>query len=111
MTEVMMTRQEFELWKAETNRSTYKWIIDLIHNGKDGRDLLIFKGGESGDYILVDPTGKVQVGTYTGAIPHICEAEFKVVGNNQCKDFQDGCTRILKSLGAEFLLEFIGIRL
>ena len=94
-----MDKREFEAWKARTNESANKWIVDDIHNGKDGRDLLAYRGGQDGAYFMVALDGTVIVGTYTGALPHIGEADFTAIGKLKCLDFEDGKSRVLVSLG------------
>ena len=105
-----MTKQEFDAWKAETARSRNQWIMDEIHNGRDGQDLVVFKGGEDGQFIRIDQSGLCELGSYEGAIPHIGEALFTITGVHKCATFDEGCTRLLTALGARFLLEFVGIK-
>lgn len=105
-----MSKVEFEAWKRETARSRHQWIIDEIHNGRDGQDLVVFKGGENGKFFRIDQSGLCEVGSYEGAIPHIGEAIFTITGVHKCETFDDGVTRLLTALGASFLLEFVGIK-
>ncbi|MFA5416901.1 MAG: hypothetical protein WC341_00445 [Bacteroidales bacterium] len=103
-----MTKQEFEAWKKETERSKDQWIIDQIHNGKNGQNLLTFKGGENGHYLLIDNEGLMMVGTYEGATPHIGEASFKITAKHQCLDFNDAIKKLLTEAGFQFLVrEFL----
>jgi hypothetical protein len=71
-----MTPAEFEAWKKWTKESGYHWTVDPIHDGRDGRDLLLFVGGESGKFLRFNNWDTLEIGSYEGAVPHIGEAVF-----------------------------------
>ena len=98
-----MTMQEFENWKQHTATSSKTWTIDPIHNGKKGRDLLAHIGGEAGEFIRISDGGEVSLGSYTDAVPHIGEAEFKVRGRKQYESFSVAVARCVLAGGLNFL--------
>ena len=70
-----MTREEFDAWKRWTRDSGCRWIVAPIHDGRGGRDLLLFIGGESGQCMRFSNGDTLEIGSYEGA-PHIGEAVF-----------------------------------
>jgi len=92
-----MTVTEFQAWKKETDRSVAAWVVDRVmsHNQKC---CFIYRGGENGNYVRVDSSGLVELGTYEGAIPHIGEALFKKTGEVQCEGYDNGVLRICTAL-------------
>lgn len=95
-----MTKEEFELWKAETAKSQNKWQIDPIHNKPT--DTLIYKGGQDGFFVNIH-NNKVVLGKYEGAMPHIGEALFKPIGVVECKDNNEAWKRLLERANIPFL--------
>jgi hypothetical protein len=77
-----MTYSEFQAWKEVTRRSEGRWQMDLIQYANRG-EYLFYKGGEDGVFVQVDATGKIERGTYEGALPHIGEAGFKIESEKQ----------------------------
>ena len=71
-----MTPEEFGAWKKWTRESGCRWTVDPIHDGRGGRDLLLFIGGESGMYLRFSNGDTLEIGSYEGAVPHIGEAVF-----------------------------------
>ena len=71
-----MTPEEFDAWKKWTRESGHHWTADPIHDGKNGRDLLLFVGGESGKFLRFSNWDTLEIGSYGGAVPHIGEAVF-----------------------------------
>jgi hypothetical protein len=71
-----MTQHEFEYWQAVTAESAHKWVEDRVTR-LNGNGALFYTGGEDGQYMRLSPEGKLTVGTYEGAIPHIGEAMFR----------------------------------
>ena len=102
-----MTREEFDGWRAVTEASSYRWTEDEIRR-LNGRGALYYIGGEDGCYIDIAKDGKVTVGTYEGAIPHIGEASFFVKGTKQLKDFNEGFEYAVKLGGKKFLGDMFG---
>ena len=74
--DVPMTPEEFAAWKESTRESGHHWTVDPIHDGRDGRDLLLFVGGESGKFLRFNNRDTLKIGSYEGAVPHIGEAVF-----------------------------------
>lgn len=72
-----MTQGEMEQWKNLTNNSKNSWIEDIA-TSLNGRGELYYIGGVDGCFMRIMPDGKLMVGTYEGAIPHIGEACFKI---------------------------------
>lgn len=81
-----MDKTEFDDWQAITQSSTHQWVEDSITrlNGNGG---LYYTGGEDGCYMRLSPDGKLSVGTYEGAFPHIGEALFTRQAEHQYPDF------------------------
>jgi hypothetical protein len=77
-----MTKLEFDLWKQVTAASRRGWVIDPIQLANHSR-VLAYKGGESGTYVEIEPNGKMAIGVYEGAVPHIGEAIFTEQGIKQ----------------------------
>lgn len=80
------------------------WTKDPVHNGLDGVDLLMHIGGTDGQFVRVDQAGNVEVGTFEGAIPHIGEAAFTIVGKHKFTDFNVAVTRLVERMGADMLM-------
>ena len=75
-----MTPAEFDTWKKWTRESAHRWAVDPVHDGREGRDLLLYIGGENGKFLRFDNAKTLEIGSYEGAIPHIGEATFRVEG-------------------------------
>lgn len=106
--EKKMTTEEFEGWKAWTERSRNRWVVDLIHNGKGKQDLLLHKGGETGKYLNFDRDGTLRIGSYEGAYPHIGEAIFTIEGQKKYANRDEALRRCMAATGIRFLKTFIG---
>ena len=76
--DISMTPEEFDTWKKWTRESGHRWIVDPIHDGRGGRDLLLFIGGESGKLLCFSNWDTLEIGSYEGAVPHIGEAIFQI---------------------------------
>ena len=118
-----MTKQEFDFWWDETQKSAYKWRRDFItsensklkaqrENNPELESELFYKGGEKGVYIDIDGTGSVEVGEYEGAYPHIGEAMFTPKHKNHpmynghpAKNLNEAFTAITERLGIPFLID------
>ena len=99
-----MDASEFEGWKKETEKSKDFWSVDKIHNGAEGQDLLLYKGGASGHYAAFSPDGWVQLGSYEHAVPHIGEACFSPLNSHQFASMQEAVDRFTRALGPSFLI-------
>jgi len=122
-----MTKKEFDYWWGQTQKSKWAWKRDYI-TGENSRlrserennpalyRELFYKGGEDGIYIEIDGTGKVEVGEYQGAYPHIGEAIFTTKHKNNpmhkgkpAENFEDALTAIMERLGVQFLIDILAV--
>lgn len=82
------TAAEYAAWESFMKSSAGRWTVDPIHNGRNGVDLLVFRGCESNDgsgvYIRVSDA-TVDAGSYAGALPHIGEAMFSSRWSRDCR--------------------------
>ena len=99
-----MTRDEFDAWEKETAKSKDAWTADAIHDGRDGRDLMIYRGGENGRFVMFQTDGLVTIGTYEGAVPHIGDAAFRSIASHQMPSFNEAVTRFAERCGVAFTL-------
>jgi hypothetical protein len=80
--EIVMTSQEYRRWVEYMKRCRGHWTLDVVHDGTEGRDLLLFcpflQRPNNGVYICISASvpGVVEVGRFDGAVPHIGEALF-----------------------------------
>ncbi len=101
-----MTKQEFEAWKRETDRSKKQWVKDVcVSHNRNG--LFLYRGGESGSFIEIETDGLVCIGTYEDAFPHIGEALFHETGSHQCDGFDDAVGRILSAVGLQGSIDIL----
>jgi len=68
-----MTHEEFQNWLEFTKSSETQWIVDVVTFVNRG-EILVYRGGVDGIYLLCQPDGTATIGTYEGAMPHIGEA-------------------------------------
>lgn len=97
-----MTDLELKQWLAITANSQYQWTEDEITR-LNGRGVLYYFGGEDGIYIRIQPEGKLSVGTYEGAFPHIGEACFTQKSVVACDSFDQAFQRAIELSGQPFL--------
>lgn len=99
-----MDKTEFDDWQAITQSSTHRWVEDSITrlNGNGG---LYYTGGEDGCYMRLAPNGKLMVGTYEGAFPHIGEAMFNCKAEHQYPDFNAAFEAACQLGGKQFLID------
>lgn len=81
-----MTQEEFDGWSRITALSREQWLMDQV-TWENKQTLLAYKGGENGTYVRVEPDGRLEIGEYEGAIPHIGEALFHIELVNQFDTF------------------------
>lgn len=95
-----MTREEYISWSRFMKSCRGRWNIDLIHNGKDGQDLLMFKPHPTdptrGVYIGVKQNGHVTAGTYDGALPHVGDAMFYRAWEKHFGSFRAAKAKVLE---------------
>ena len=99
-----MTQHEFEYWQAVTESSAHKWVEDRVTR-LNGNGALFYTGGEDGQYMRLSPEGKLTVGTYEGAIPHIGEAMFWRGAEHQYQDFNSAFEAACKLGAKQFLVD------
>uniref|UniRef100_S0DDR4 Uncharacterized protein n=1 Tax=termite gut metagenome TaxID=433724 RepID=S0DDR4_9ZZZZ len=99
-----MTKDEFAGWQAVTESNRFKWVEDEIFR-LNGRGSFYYTGGEDGIYMKIHKDGKLEGGTYEGAVPHIGEACFQVKATQQCKDYSEAFTAAMEAGGKKFLLD------
>lgn len=101
-----MTKQEFERWQAITQNSQFRWTEDEIYR-LNGRGTFYYHGGEDGIYLKIQKDGMLVAGNYEGAIPHIGEAFFAPVVQQQCRDFNEAYTVAMEAGGKQFILDML----
>jgi hypothetical protein len=99
-----MNQGEFKYWQAITKSSEDGWVEDVITR-LNGKGTLYYTGGEDGRYMRLSPDGKLTVGTYEGAFPHIGEAMFKQEAEHQYGSFDEAFQAACKLGGTEFLAD------
>jgi hypothetical protein len=102
-----MTPQEYQEWLKETQRSENRWQLDPIHTDTKLGTLFAYTGGVNGNYVWV-AASKVTIGTYSGAIPHIGEAEFKIAyESREYANNAEASKAAFEGMGVKFLLDLI----
>ena len=101
-----MTRQEFKKWQEITKSSHDHWIEDEIYR-LNGRGVMYYRGGEDGIYIKIEQNGKLEIGDYTEAFPHIGEACYKPVFCQQYDNFNAAYKEAMEIGGVQFLKELL----
>lgn len=99
-----MTDTELNTWLAVTQDSSYRWTEDEVTRLND-RGALYYYGGENGIYMRVQPDGKLSIGTYEGALPHIGEAFFTPKASKDCGDFDQALQAAIELGGTRFLAD------
>jgi len=101
-----MTANEFKNWAAKTASSRTCWTVDEITRHNQGT-YLIYRGGTAGNFIEIDKTGLLELGTYEDAIPHIGDAMFRVTFRKQFPDQDAALKRCLEVGGRNFLVDIL----
>ena len=101
-----MTDSEWKQWMAVTENSQHQWTEDEITR-RNGRGALYYLGGEDGVYIRIQPEGKLSVGTYEGALPHIGEAVFTRKAVMDCAGFDQAFQKAAELAGSRFLRDLL----
>lgn len=74
-----MTKDEYQRWIAETTSARGTWKLDQIHSTKE--NFLAYKLVEDYDGFFISINkGRIHIGAFRGAIPHIGEALFHTHG-------------------------------
>ena len=104
-----MTDLELKQWLAVTENSRYQWTEDEITR-LNGRGALYYFGGEDGIYMRIQPEGKLSIGTYEGAFPHIGEALFKQKAVQDCGGFDQALQKAMEFGGKQFLQDMFSAK-
>ncbi len=97
-----MDKRELEYWQSVTEHSTYRWTEDSIIRLNSGEHLY-YIGGENGHYMRLSQDGKLTVGNYEGAYPHIGEAVFYLRAEHQYLNINEAFQAACQLGGAKFL--------
>ena len=107
--ELNEAEQNFAAWMEVTESSRYKWLEDEIYR-LNGRGAMYYTGGEDGVYMRISNDGKLEAGSYEGAIPHIGEAIFTPVVTKQFDSFSESYTVAMEAGGKQFMTDmFSGV--
>lgn len=104
-----MDINEYNAWIEETRRSNFNWNMDEVAKENRG-EYFFYIGGESGRFIRIDGTGKMDLGTYEEAVPHIGDALFRVEASKQYASQAEALNRAIQNGGMSFLMDFLGYR-
>ena len=99
-----MTKEEIQAWLARTESSRFRWTEDEVFR-LNGRGVKYYRGGENGVYAEIHRDGRIEIGKYDGAIPHIGEAYFQPIIRKRYADFNAAFAKTMEVLGTPFLLE------
>ena len=102
-----MNKDEFALWQAITESSRFQWVEDSIFRLNE-RGAFYYIGGEDGSYMRIHKDGRLEIGTYEGAIPHIGEAGFMPKSERQYADYNTAFTTAIQLGGKKFFLDMFG---
>ena len=102
-----MTRDEFALWQDITENSRFHWTEDAIFR-LNGRGAFYYIGGEDGGYMRIHKDGRLELGSYEGAVPHIGEALFIPKSERKYADFNEAFTAAIQLGGKQFLVDMFG---
>lgn len=105
-----MTKAEFAAWTRVTAGSLEEWTLDIIR-WYNNKEMLLYLGGESGKFIWIHPDGKLEMGTYEDAIPHIGEACFKITSTEQYPTREAAHFHVYEWGGKQFALGTDGVEL
>jgi hypothetical protein len=96
-----MTTNEFREW-TKVKEPHMKWGMDQFrwHNHDE---MLFYLGGEKGKFIWLYSDGRMQAGTYEGAIPRITEACCKPTFGKAFDNRQEAFARVVEIGGGQFL--------
>ena len=96
-----MTTNEFREWTKVTD-PRMKWTMDQFrwHNNDE---MLFYLGGQKGKFICLYSDGRMQAGTYEGAIRHIAGACFQAAFRKTFDNQQEAFARVVQIGGSQFL--------
>ena len=102
-----MTRDEFARWQDITENSRFQWTEDAIFR-LNGRGAFYYIGGEDSGYMRIHKDGRLELGSYEGAVPHIGEALFIPKSERKYADFNEAFTAAIQLGGKQFLVDMFG---
>ncbi len=106
-----MTPNEYTKWETHMKSQRGKWSVDLIHDGQDGRRLLLFRldrdSSIRGVYINIDGC-HANAGTFDGAVPHMGDALYTPNWNRQFDSNNAAMTFVIERVGMPLLMGLIG---
>ena len=99
-----MNQSEFDYWQAITKSSADGWVEDAVTR-LNGKGALYYTGGEDGRYMRLSPDGKLTVGTYEVAFPHIGKAMINQEAEHRYRSFDEAFQAACQLGGTEFLAD------
>lgn len=99
-----MTNRELKQWHAVTNGSRHCWAEDSITR-LNGQGALYYVGGATGCFMRITPEGKLTIGSYKGAFPHIGEACFQAEAEKNCGNYYKAFEKACELGGTKFLTD------
>jgi hypothetical protein len=96
-----MTTNEFREWTKVTE-PRMKWTTDQFR-WHDNGEMLFYLGDEKGKFICLYSNGRIQTGTYEGAVPHIAGACFQAAFEKAFDSPQEAFARVVEIGGGQFL--------
>lgn len=97
-----MEQNELDYWQTVIAASAHRWIEDSI-TSLNNHGSLYYIGGESGNYMRLYPNGKMCIGTYEDAFPHIGDAIFEVKATHQYASMDEAFQAACQLGGKQFL--------
>lgn len=85
----------------------WKWLTDPIHNGKEGRDLLLYlpqtnvygyRNMTRGMFLRISPDGTAEGGFFQDAIPNMGDATYLTRWSHKFSNFDEAKNRVEKRL-------------
>ena len=106
-----MNSEEYAHWTEFMRSKRGMWQVDPIHDGLDGRDLMVFAGYTTdpsrGVYVRVHGR-RSEAGVYEGAVPHIGEALFTPRWTAYFETVNKAMAATIERLGLPFLTALAG---
>ena len=101
-----MNHEEFACWQAVTASSTGRWVEDAV-TSQNGKGNLFYIGGEEGVYMRIYPDGRLSVGTYEYAFPHIGEAVFTAKVERHFANVEEAFQTAVQLGGKKFMTDLL----
>lgn len=103
-----MTQDEIKAWLAVTGSSSTRWTEDAVFR-LNGHGAKYYRGGKNGVYTTIHQDGRLELGNYEGAIPHVGEAYYQPVVRCRYEDFNTAFAKAIEFLGTPFLLDMFSL--